>query len=381
MSDDRIPFFRPDIGQGEIDAVVEVLRSGWLTTGAVTQQFEQEFAEYVGAPHAVALNSCTAALHLALAGYGIGPGDEVLLPTMTFAATAEVVVHLGATPVLVDSEPGSLNVDPERLAASVTPRTKAIVPVHYAGQAAEMDPILDPARAHGLPVIEDAAHSLPASYHGRPVGSIGDVTCFSFYATKALTTGEGGMVTTADEELAERIRLLSLHGMSKDAWDRYRGGPWDYRVVAAGYKYNLTDVASAIGLEQLARCDEMAAARARAVEEYRRQLDGVAGVEPLAVLPDREHAWHLFVVRLGSAARPADRNRIMGELAEAGIGASVHFRPLHLHPYYRDLTGASPEDFPVASAAFDQIVSLPLFPAIEMSQIERTVDTLAAALG
>ena len=381
MTSSPIPFFRPEIGDAEIEGVASVLRSGWLTTGSVTAGFERRFAEYVGAPHAVAVNSCTAALHLAMAAAGVGPGDEVVMPTMTFAATAEVAVHLGARPVLVDSEPGTLNLDPERVAAAVGPRTRAVVPVHYAGQAADLDPILEVAGRHGVAVIEDAAHSLPAAYKGRMVGSIGDFTCFSFYATKTLTTGEGGMVTTADGEAAARVRSLSLHGLSRDAWDRYRGGPWDYRVVAAGYKYNLPDTASAIGLAQLGRCDAMAGARARAAEAYRERLAAVPGVRPLRALPDRRHAWHLFVVEIGTDGRPADRNDVIARLSAEGIGTSVHFRPLHLHPYYRDTLSADPADYPVATAAFDRILSLPLFPSITEDEIDRVVGALRAALG
>jgi perosamine synthetase len=381
MSPDPIPFFRPEIGEAEIEGVADVLRSGWLTTGSVTGEFEARFAEYVGAGHAVAVNSCTAALHLALAAAGVGPGDEVILPTMTFAATAEVAVHLGARPVLVDSEPGGLNLDPGRVADAIGPRTRAVMPVHYAGQAAEMDPILELARDEDVVVVEDAAHSLPAAYRGRTVGSIGDYTCFSFYATKTLTTGEGGMVTTDDAEAAARIRSLSLHGLNRDAWDRYLGGPWDYRVVAAGYKYNLPDTASAIGLAQLDRCEAMAEARARAAAAYRERLAGVDGVRPLRVLPDRRHAWHLFVVEVGVEGRTADRDEVIRRLAGDGIGTSVHFRPLHLHPYYRDSLSADPADYPVATAAFDRILSLPLFPSITEDQIDRVAAALEASLG
>ena len=377
VADYRIPFFIPDIGEDAIQRVGDSIRSGWLTTGPQTAQFEDEFRRYVGADYAVAVSSCTAALHLALVAHGIGPGDEVITPTMTFVATVEVVVHTGARPVLVDVNPDNLNIDPALVERAVTQRTKAVIPVHYGGHPAPMDEILQIARRHRLLVIEDAAHALPARYRGRPVGSIGDSTCFSFYANKTITTGEGGMITTNDRAVADRVRSLSLHGMSSDAWDRYTAaGPWDYKVVAAGYKYNLSDIAASIGIEQLARADAFAAARTEIAGIYDELFADSDLVTPLGVDGAIDHARHLYVVRLNIAALKLDRSSIMEALRERGIGTSVHYRPVHMHQHYQDLLGHVPDDFPVAARAFDEVVSLPIYPKMTRSDAEYVASCL-----
>ena len=372
-----VPYFEPDIGESEIEAVVDTLRSGWLTTGPRADQFEMDFAEYVGAPHAIALNSCTAALHLALAGWGIGPGDEVIVPTMTFAATANVVVHLGARPVFADVRAADHNLDLAGLERAVNDHTKAIIPVHYAGQPCDLDAILEVAGAHGLKVLEDAAHALPARYHGRLIGGIGDATCFSFYANKTITTGEGGMLTTADGDLAERVRVLGLHGLSQQAHDRYAfTGSWEYEVVAAGYKYNLTDVAASLGIEQLRRAEDLHQRRRSIAERYRQAFTKVPEIAPLQVADDREHAWHLFVIKLDLDRLTIDRAEFITRMKDSGVGASVHFKPLHLHPFYRDTYSLDPADFPVATDTYRRIVSLPIFPTMQTAQIDRVIEVV-----
>lgn len=378
MSHNRtIPFFVPDIGEPAIERVAHALRSGWLTAGPRTAEFEAEFRDYVGADNAVAVNSCTAALHLALVAYDVGPGDEVIVPTMTFAATAEVVVHTGAKPVLVDVNAADLNLDPLAVERAISPRTKAIIPVHYGGQPAPMDRIMELARRHGITVIEDAAHALPARYRGQMVGSIGDATCFSFYANKTITTGEGGMITTADPAIAARIRSLSLHGLSNDAWNRYSGGStWDYAVVAAGYKYNLTDIAASLGLDQLARADDFARERQRVASLYDEIFAGSELITPLATSPDVEHAHHLYVVKLDVAALTHDRSWVMEALRSRGVATSVHYRPVHMHKYYRATLEHEPSDFPVAAALFDEIVSLPIYPIMTNEDVEYVASVL-----
>lgn len=373
----RVPFFVPDIGQAEIDSVVESLRSGWITTGPKTKEFERQFAEYVGAPRAIAVNSATAALHLALDAIGVGRDDEVIVPTMTFTATAEVVVHLGGKPVLVDCRADDFNLDVDRIEAAITPRTKAIIPVHYGGQPCDMNRILEIARRRGLKVIEDAAHALPAEYRGRRVGAIGDITCFSFYANKTITTAEGGMITTADEALADTMQIRSLHGMSKDAWKRFSSeGSWYYEVVYPGYKYNLTDVASALGLEQLKRCDDFWRRRQAAALRYNELLADVPQIITPQAAPHVQHAWHLYVIQLRPETLTIDRNRFIQELTAAQIGASVHYLPLHMHPWYRDTYGYRPGDFPVAARLYETIVSLPLYPKMTDADIEYVTDTV-----
>jgi len=369
-----VPFSEPSIGEAEIAAVVACLRSGWLTSGPRVAQFEQDFAAYFGATHALAVNSCTAALHLALEAVGVGPGDEVVTTPWTFAATASVVEHLGARPVFVDIEPDTLNLDVSKVEAALSAHTKAIVPVHFAGQPCDMDPLLALARPRGIAVVEDAAHALPASYGGRRVGTIGDLTCFSFYVTKAITTGEGGMVSTERYDYAARIRTMRLHGMSKDAWKRYgKGGTWMYEIEDAGFKDNLPDIAAAIGIEQLRRSDAFHARRRAIVDHYDAQLAGVPGVRTPEVKDRAGHGWHLYVLQLDLDALTIDRAAFIDQLAELGVGASVHFIPLHLHPYYRDKYAYVPASFPVASAAFERVVSLPLYPAMSDEAVDHVV--------
>ncbi len=372
-----LPFHVPDVGDEEIRAVTGVLRSGWLTSGPRVRQFEADFATFVGARHAVAVNSCTAALHLALESLGIAPGDEVVVPTMTFAATAEVIVHLNARPVLVDCQPATLNIDPVAVETALTPRTRAIVPVHFGGLPCDMPSLQALARQRGLALVEDAAHALPASRDGVMVGAIGDLTCFSFYATKTLTTGEGGMVTTDSEERAERIRMMSLHGISHDGWKRYTAaGSWRYEVLEAGYKDNMTDIAAAMGIEQLKKCHAFHAARARIAARYD---EGFADL-PEVARPFRDtqstHAWHLYVIQLDLEQLRIGRAEFIEALKALNIGCSVHFIPLHRHPYYRRTLTLAADAFPVASAAYERIVSLPIYPGMTDADVDDVVDAV-----
>jgi dTDP-4-amino-4,6-dideoxygalactose transaminase len=377
LRDSFLPFAAPLLGEEEIQGVVECLRSGWLTTGMKVREFETAFAKYIGAKHAIAVNSCTSALHLALEAAGVKPGDEVITSPMTFTATAAVVEHLRARPVFADIDAESMNIDPASIEAKITPRTKAILPVHFAGQACDMDAIGAIARRHNLVVVEDAAHAIPTRYQGRLVGTLSPLTCFSFYATKNITTGEGGMVTTDDDRYAERIRLMTLHGMNKDAWKRYmQGGAWAYDVVAPGYKYNLTDVAAAIGLPQLKRCDEFHARRLEIARKYDEGFAGLRGVVTPVVRDPQSHGWHLYVIRVNADQLTIGRDAFIQALSERNIGVSVHFIPLHLQPYYRDTYGLKPEDFPRATATFQRILSLPLYARMSDGDIQDVIDAV-----
>ena len=369
-----IPFHKPAIGEDEIQSVVETLKSGWLTTGPKVKRFEEDFARYLGCSHAVAVNSGTAALHLALDAIGIKEGDDVIVPTMTFAATAEVVLYFKANPILVDCQPDTLNIDPKRIESAITPRTKAIIPVHFGGQPCDMDPILELARHYNLKVIEDAAHALPAAYHGKKVGTIGDITCFSFYATKTITTGEGGMAATENPDWANRMRMMSLHGISLDAWDRYTDkGSWYYEIIRSGYKYNLTDIAAALGIEQLKRCDRFWEARRRIASHYHEAFTDLPEVQVPACMPDIQHAWHLYVIQLNTKRLRINRQDFFKALKSQNIGASVHFIPLHLHPFYRESFGYQPADFPQASAVYEQIISLPIYPMMTEADVRDVI--------
>jgi dTDP-4-amino-4,6-dideoxygalactose transaminase len=388
----QVPFFRPSITEAEIEEVAACLRSGWLTTGPRTRQFETAFAAAVGGRHALALNSCTAALHLAVEALGLHAGQAVLVPTMTFAATAEVVRYQGAVPLLVDCDPVTLNMDLDDarrklddLRGGRTPLDRSlqvvgIIPVHVGGLMLDMDAVQAFAAEHGLWLIEDAAHAFPAAYRAangtwRRCGEqTAAVSCFSFYANKTMTTGEGGMVVTAEENLASRMRQMSLHGLSHDAWKRYSGNSaWDYRIAAAGFKYNMTDVAAALGIHQLARAEEMRRQREAIAEEFLQLLGDVQQLELPPRPDDRLHSWHLFPIRLCLDRLRIERNAFIEEIRARGVGCSVHWRPLHLHPYYEESFGWRPEQFPVASSQWQRLISLPLFPGMTADERQHVV--------
>lgn len=386
-ADEYLPFAKPSITDAERRAVLEVLDSGWLTTGPRTKEFEARFAETVGSRHAIALNSATAALHLALDALGVGSGDEVIVPTWTFAASAEVVVYRGAIPILVDVDGATLNATADTIEEAITPRTKAVMAVHFAGQPMDIGGVVDQLGRRGIPVVEDAAHAFPsriAGLGGRFAGTIGRVGAFSFYATKTITTGEGGMLVTDEDALADRARLMGLHGISRHAWNRYSaGGSWSYEIEDAGYKYNMTDIAAALGLVQLSRAEELLAARRELATGYRQRFLG-SGFDDLLDLPadarDESHAWHLFVVRLRLDRLTIDRAAVMDGLQARGIGASVHFIPLHLHPYYRSRPETTPRALPVASREFQRVISLPIWPGMTNVDLDRVVCALGEIL-
>ncbi len=394
-----VPFFRPDLQEEEIAAVAAVLRSGWLTTGPNTQRFEQEFAAAVGARHAVALNSCTAALHLATVALGLAPGQGVLVPTMTFAATAEIIRYAGAIPILVDCDPetGHMDlVDAARkiadlrtgtLPSSLDQRMELVglIPVHTAGLMMDIAALEAFAHQYGLWVVEDAAHAFPAAWRPNENAAwehcgqdTSAVTCFSFYANKTITTGEGGMATTDNEKLAATLRSLSLHGLSHDAWGRYSSqGSWDYRILAPGYKYNLTDSAAALGLCQLARAEAMRKARQEIADRYFEAFGELEEIELPPVLPNRIHSWHLFQIRLVLEKLSLDRDAFLRALRERGIGFSVHWRPLHLHPYYQQTFGWREQDLPQASETFRRTLSLPIFPSQREDEVAAVITAVS----
>ena len=377
VSTKPLPFHLPEIGEEEISSVVATLRSGWLTTGKMVKQFESAFAEYLGCRHAIAVNSCTAALHLALEAIGLQEGDEVIVPTMTFAATAEVVTYFKAQPVLVDVHKDTLNIDVEKLERAITSKTKAIIPVHFAGHPCDMDSIFAIARQYHLRVVEDAAHALPARYNGKYVGTLGDLTCFSFYATKNITTGEGGMVTTDQDEWAKRIRQMSLHGLSHDAWSRYTSqGSWYYEIASPGFKYNMTDIAAAIGIPQLKKCEAFWDIRQKFAQLYLDGFHDVPGIHLPSIVGDVQHSWQLFVIQLELERLRINRGEFIELLKKFHIGTSVHFIPLHHHPWYRRELHCRDEDFPVASAAYQRILSLPLYPKMTESDVQYVIEVV-----
>ncbi|MFT5122235.1 MAG: dTDP-4-amino-4,6-dideoxygalactose transaminase [Kiritimatiellia bacterium] len=379
-----IPFMRPEIGEPEIESVCEVLRSGWLTTGKWVQRFEQAFAKYVGAKHAIAVNSATSGLHLGLDALGIGPGDKVLTTPYTFTATGEVIRYQGADPVFVDIDPRTLNIDVGQMAEALqnVPGIKAMIPVHMAGQACRMKEILALSEQYGVPILEDAAHALPASTLGRRVGTIGDITAFSFYVTKTITTGEGGMVTTDDDAYAKRMKTMRLHGIDRDVFSRYttRKPSWYYEVVAPGYKYNLTDIAAAIGVHQLAKCDRMANDRRALAVRYNEAFVDLPVELPQVENPEDEHAWHLYILHLKLDALRISRDTFIEKLSERNIGASVHFIPLHFHPYWQESCGLNEASFPQATAAFSRVVSLPLYPGMSEEEFQRVITAVREIL-
>lgn len=378
-----LPFALPEIGEEEIAEVVDSMRSGWLTTGPKTARFESDFAAFIGGDvKALAVNSATAGLHLALEACGIGAGDEVITTPYTFTATAEVIRYLGAHPVFVDIDPATFNLDPTKIAAAVTPRTKAILPVHFSGLACAMDEILSLARQYKLRVIEDAAHALPTVYRGQMIGALeSDATVYSFYATKTITTGEGGMIVTRDPEIARRCKVMRLHGISRDVFDRYTSTKpsWHYEVVAPGFKYNMPDVAAAIGIQQLKKACRFQTRRQAMAERYDTAFAGLPLQLPPPAAKGDMHAWHLYVIRMAEAA-PMHRDAFIEQMAERGIGCSVHFIPLHLHPYWRDTYDLRPEQFPAAQAAYERAVSLPLYTRMTEADQTRVIAAVTTLL-
>jgi dTDP-4-amino-4,6-dideoxygalactose transaminase len=372
-----LQFSVPTITQAEITEVVKTLKSGWLTTGKKARLLEERFAAYIGCKHAVTVASGTAALFLSLKVDGVGPGDEVITSPLTFISTANVVHHLGAKPVFADIDGETFNIDPERIAAAVTPRTKALLPVHYSGQPCDMGAIQKIARQHRLRVVEDAAHAMGAEYRGRKVGSRGNLTCFSMFPTKNITTGEGGIITLNDGRKAKRLKQLRLHGMSKDGWKRYaREGSWYYEVHEAGYKYNLADLNASLGLVQLAKLEAFNRKRRKLVERYIRRLAPIPGIRTVKVLTGMKSSWHIFPIHVDARELGLDRNHLVKALWERNIGTSVHFIPLHLQPFYQKQFGYKKGDFPVAEEVFAGILSLPLFPRMTL----RDVDDVVAAI-
>ena len=384
MNPPFLPYALPDIGEEEIAEVVDALRSGWVTTGPRTARFEADFAAFLGQPgvHAIAVNSATAGLHLALEALGIGPGDEVITTTHTFTATAEVVRYLGADVRLVDMAPATLNIDPQAVRAAITPRTKALVPVHYAGLAADMPALQAIAAEHGLAIVEDAAHALPTTCGGRLVGTLESAaTVFSFYANKTITTGEGGMLVTRDEALARRARVMRLHGMNRDAFDRFTAKvpSWYYEVVAPGFKYNLTDIAAALGIHQLKKARAFQQRRAAIAARYTEAFAGLPLLPAPAAPAGELHAWHIYALRLAEGAGVA-RDTFIERLFARGIGCSVHYIPLHLHPYWRDRYALQPAMFPHSQHAYERLVSLPIYTRMSDADVQRVIDAVRDAL-
>jgi dTDP-4-amino-4,6-dideoxygalactose transaminase len=380
-AEDFCHFHRPSLGEEEEKEVIDTLRSGWLTTGPKTHEFEKSFADYIGCKHAVGLNSCTAGLHLGLASLGIGPGDEVITTPVTFAATANVIVHQGARPIFVDVDPGTLNLDAGQVESRISDKTKAIMPVHLFGQPCDMDVIVDIARKHHLAIVEDAAHAVGAKYHGSQVGNIGDLTSFSFYATKNITTGEGGMITTNRDDLADKIRVLSLHGITADAWQRHGDGEfvhWD--VVYPGYKYNMFDIQAALGIHQLKKIELFWQQRKRWVDVYDEAFREIPEIQLLSQKENIKHAHHLYVILLKTEKLKIDRDGMLKALRDAGIGVGVHFRALHLMSFYRNRFGFKRGDLRNAEYASDRLLSLPLYPSLTEKDVGRCVDAVSSLI-
>ena len=376
----KIPFHKAYLGSEEADAAAEVINSGWLTMGEKTFKFERDFSLYTGAENSIAVNSCTAALHLALRAIGIQPGDEVIIPAMTFIATWEVITYSGARPVLADIDRHSFLIDVHEIERKITPKTRAIIPVHYGGESCDLDAIMEIARRHDVHVIEDAAHALPTLYNGKMVGTISDITCFSFYATKTITTGEGGMITTASSEWADRIRRLRLHGITKDAWNRYsEKGTWQYDVSEAGYKYNMTDIASAIGIEQLKKSDLMNKMRHEIADKYNNAFKNSELLDTWRVRDDKECAWHLYPVLVNTDAVSISRDEFIDKLKEAGIGTSVHYIPMYRFSCF-DKSGYTPADFPACELMFSRQVSLPIYPGMTGEETDYVISTVLSIL-
>jgi dTDP-4-amino-4,6-dideoxygalactose transaminase len=372
----QVPFHKPYITDDEINSMAESTREGWLTMGKKTYEFEKAFGQFIGAKEAIAVNSCTAGLHLALKCTGIKYGDEVIVPVITHASSAEVVCYFNAKPILADVERETHLIDASKIEGKITDRTKAIIPVHFSGQAAEMDKILDIAEKHNLFVIEDAAHAFPSKYKGMYVGTIGDVTCFSFYATKTITTGEGGMITTNNRDWAKRMRSLRLHGVTRDAWERETGENfWEYDVAELGFKYNTTDINAAMGIEQLKKADKLNKLRCDIALKYNKAFQDNEGLILYHIKKDCETAWHLYPLKLNLEYLSTDRNKFIIELKQRGIFASVHFIPLYRLTYYKNL-GYSAKDYPESEWVFERTFSLPIYPGMSNKEIDYVIDNV-----
>ena len=382
VREDFLVFGAPAIGEDEIAEVVASLRSGWLGTGPKVARFESDFAAYVRAPHAVAVSSCTAALHLSMLALGVQPGDEVITTALTFAATVNAIIHAGATPVLADVDPVTMNIDPDAARAAVTARTRAIVPVHFAGRPCDMDALLRLRRERGLGLVEDCAHAIETEYHGRHAGTFGDFGCFSFYVTKNVVTGEGGMVLTSREEDAARIKTLALHGMSKDAWKRFSDeGYKHYYVTECGYKYNMTDLQAALGIHQLERVEVNRVRREAVWRRYQEAFADLPLELPAPPEPDTRHAYHLYTILVDEERCGVARDDLLSALTERNIGAGVHYLSIPEHPYYRERFGWRPEDYPAARRIGRQTVSLPLSPALEDGDVDDVIAAVREVLG
>jgi len=369
----KIPFHKTHLTDEEINAVVDAIKSGWITMGPKTIEFENEFKKFIGSKEAVSVNSATAALHLALKAIGLKENDEVIVPTNTFVATAEVVTYFNAKPVLCDIDYKTHNIDVEKIEKLITSKTKAIIPVHFAGQPCDMDEIYEIAQKYNLKVIEDAAHALPSKYKGEIIGNLtkSDITCFSFYATKTLATGEGGMATTNNEEYAKHMRINRLHGISKDAWDRYTSkGSWYYEVVDNGNKYNTTDINAALGLVQLKKQEILKNKRAYIAKRYNEAFKNCEKIEIPFVKSDRDSSWHLYVIKI------PNRDKVIEKLKEKNIGTSVHFIPIHLHPYYKNSFNYCYDDYPVANEVFEKSLSLPIYPDMNDEEIDYVIENV-----
>lgn len=378
MRSTYLPFALPDTDDDEINEIVEAVRSGWVTTGPKVKQFESDFAKYASARFAIAVNSCTAALHLALDAIGLKADDEVITTPLTFAATAEVVRYFNARPVFVDVEPDSLNIDINKIERAITPRTKAIIPVHLGGVPVNMSAVCSIAHERGIKVIEDAAHSLPTIYNHRPKDAFGDIVCFSFYATKTLTTGEGGMICTENEAWADHCRFMSLHGISRGAWKRYtEEGSWYYEILAPGFKYNMTDVAAAMGIAQLRKVEKMWKRRCEIAHLYNQAFSALPSLQiPHNPENENRHAWHLYTLRINADKLRIGRDQFIDHLRAHKIGTSVHFIPLHIHPYYRDTYGYKSQDYPVAYREYQRIISLPIYSRMNDQDVQDVVEAV-----
>jgi len=381
MNKDYLLFHKPYITEDEINEMVDTLRSGWLSMGPKTIRFEDEFNKYIGSKRSVAVNSWTAAGHLTLEAFGIKKGDEVIVPTMTFPATAEIVCYFGAKPVIIDVDEETLCISLKEIEKAITPKTKAIIPVHYGGLPCDMDEIHEIAKIHNLKVLEDAAHALPATYKGKKIGTMSDVTCFSFYATKTLSTGEGGMICTNNEEIAERCAIMRLHGINRDAWKRYsESGSWYYEVVAPGYKYNFTDLQASLGLPQLKKVDWMWDSRKKIATRYLESFKDLDLITLPPVKNDRESSWHLFPIRLKLEMLTKNRSQIIDSLKQRNIGVGVHFMPVHQHLFYNETFKLEDKDYPVASSVFPSLMSLPIYPGMSDQSVEKVIASLTEVL-